>query len=99
MSTNETTDTRRTEPIDWTRVPDFDGRTVYWYRCMGDGFRLVVARIYEHQQSTGKWSWKVYDDRFKRFPEPVDSGICSTVGNGKTLAVRAYKALDPRLTT
>jgi hypothetical protein len=56
MSTNETTDTRRTEPIDWTRVPDFDGRTVYWYRCMGDGFRLVVARIYEHQQSTGKWS-------------------------------------------
>jgi hypothetical protein len=44
-------------------------------------------------------SWKVYDDRFKRFPEPVDSGTCFTVGNGKTLAVRAYKALDPCLTT
>jgi hypothetical protein len=38
MSTNETTDTRRTEPIDWTRAPDSEGQTVYWYRCMGDGF-------------------------------------------------------------
>jgi hypothetical protein len=89
-------DAERAARAAWARVPDFQGQTVYWYRCMGNGFRLVVTRIYEDHQPTGKWSWRVYDDRLPTPSKGRDSGTCSTVGSGKTQAVRAYNDLTLR---